>query len=148
MRHGVKGKKLNRTQAERGTLYRNLVSSLFKHERIQTTISKAKVIRPLAEKMITKAKKQTLEARRAVSAYLFEEEVANKLFTDLATRFKDRPGGYTRILKLGPRNSDRSSMVLMELVDYSNKKVKKQVKKVNLKKNNEQKVEENKETEK
>lgn len=102
-------------------MYRNLIQSLFLHERVITTESKAKIIRPLAEKLITRAKKQDLSARRRISAYLYTEEVANKLFHDIALRFKDRSGGYLRILKLGARSSDQTRMALIELVERKSK---------------------------
>lgn len=127
MRHHVKTKKFNRDLGERKSLYRNLVQSLFQHERIITTVAKAKSIRPIAEKLITKAKNQDLASRRALSSYLYLDTVAQKLYKEIAPRFQNRAGGYLRILKLGPRKSDRSPMALIELVDRKEKKRKKTV---------------------
>ena len=124
MRHGVKTKKFNRPMGERKSLYRNLIESLFLHERIVTTKQKAKVIRPIAEKLITKARKQTLSARRQVSSFFYTEEVAYKLYHEIAPRFKERAGGYLRILKLSPRKSDNADMAIIELVQKAAKKKK------------------------
>lgn len=117
VRHRKKTKKFNRTAAERKSLYRNLVQSLFLHERITTTEKKAKAIRPIAEKLITRGKRQDLSARRALSAFFPVDDVARKVYDDLAIRFKDRPGGYLRILKLGFRQSDGTDMAIIELVE-------------------------------
>lgn len=117
MRHGVKGKKFNRPRDERESMYRNMIQSLFEKERIVTTLAKAKAVKPLAEKLITKGKKQTLAAMRDLSAFFYKEDVAYKVYHDLAVRFKDREGGYLRIFHLGPRISDGSQMAILELVD-------------------------------
>jgi large subunit ribosomal protein L17 len=95
----------------------NLALSLFEHERIKTTEAKAKMLRPFAEKLITKAKKGTVHDRRQVLSVIEDRNVVHKLFSDIGPRFEERNGGYTRILKLGPRNGDAAPMVLMELVD-------------------------------
>lgn len=117
MRHNVSGRKLNRTEAHRKMLYRNLVTSLFKHERIQTTAPKAKEARSVAEKLITFAKQGDLHARRMAARKITEPEVLSKLFGEIAPRFADRQGGYTRMLRLGPRKGDNAELVILELVD-------------------------------
>lgn len=124
MRHRVSGRRLGRSSAHRRALRRNLITELFRHERIRTTEAKAKAIRGAAEKMITLAKRgnaageaAVVNARRRASSGLNDPEVVKKLFDDLALRYEDRPGGYTRILKLGPRRSDAAEMVLLELVE-------------------------------
>ncbi len=119
MRHNVSGRKLNRTPAHRKALYRNLVTALFKHERIETTVPKAKEARSLAEKLITFAKRGDLHARRQAARRINEPEVLQKLFADIGPRYADRPGGYTRILRLGPRRGDNAELALLELVDGS-----------------------------
>jgi large subunit ribosomal protein L17 len=115
--------KLGRVSSARKALFRDLVTDLFIHERIETTQAKAKEVRSIAEKLITLAKRNDLHARRLVASYV-RREVANesqdaiqKLFADIAVRFNERPGGYTRILKLGPRRGDAAPMVILELVD-------------------------------
>src|SRR5690554_5136514 len=122
MRHLKKGKKFNRTRAERESLYKNLINSLFIHERIKTTESKAKVIRPLAERWITEAKKQNLAARKRIQGFFPTDQASQKLYYELAERFSSRMGGYTRILKLGPRSSDQTRMAMIELLDRPEKK--------------------------
>jgi large subunit ribosomal protein L17 len=117
MRHNVSGRKLNRTAAHRKMLYRNLVTSLFKHERIQTTVPKAKEARSVAEKLITFAKQGDLHSRRMAARKITEPEVLGKLFQEIAPRFADRAGGYTRILRIGPRKGDNAELVILELVD-------------------------------
>jgi large subunit ribosomal protein L17 len=104
--------------AHRKALHRNMVTSLFREERISTTKTKALAIRRSAEKLITRAKTDSVHNRRIVSGRLYDEGVAAKLFTVIAPRMKDRPGGYTRIIKLGQRPGDASEMVVLELVDY------------------------------
>lgn len=128
MRHLVKGRKLRRTTAHRKALLRNLVTSFIEKERIQTTLAKAKETRPLAEKMITLAKKNTLHARRQALAVLTKESAVTKLFADLAPRFSERPGGYTRIVKTGLRMGDGSQMALLELIGSEFKKKEKKKK--------------------
>ena len=116
MRHRKKGRALNRSQSHRKWLLSNLITSLFLHEKIRTTIAKAKEARPLAEKLITFAKRGDLHARRQVLRFIHDKEVVVKLFEKLGLRFKDRPGGYTRILKLGSRVGDNAPMALLELM--------------------------------
>ncbi len=117
MRHNVSGRKLNRTPAHRKALYRNLVTALFKHERIQTTVPKAKEARIVAEKLITKAKKGDLHSRRLAARKVNEPAVLQKLFAEIGPRYADRPGGYTRIMRLGPRRGDNAEIAILELVD-------------------------------
>jgi len=117
MRHNVSGRKLNRTPAHRKMLYRNLVTALFKHERIQTTVPKAKEARSVAEKLITFAKRGDLHARRQAARKINEPEVLQKLFAEIGPRYADRPGGYTRILRLGFRKGDNAELAILELVD-------------------------------
>jgi large subunit ribosomal protein L17 len=104
--------------AHRKALHRNMVTSLFRYERIRTTKAKALAVRRSAEKMITRAKVDSVHNRRIVSARLFDEGIVAKLFTNIALRMKERPGGYTRIIKLGARAGDASEVVILELVDY------------------------------
>jgi len=118
MKHRRGFNPLQRMAAHRKALHRSMVTSLFRHERIRTTKAKAKEIRRTAEKMITRAKEDTVHNRRIVSSRLFDEGVVAKLFTDIAVRMKDRNGGYTRILKLGERAGDAAEVVILELVDY------------------------------
>lgn len=117
MRHNVSGRKLNRTSAHRKMLYRNLVTALFKHERIQTTVPKAKEARIVAEKLITFAKKGDLHSRRMAARKVNEPEVLQKLFAEIGPRYAERPGGYTRIMRLGPRRGDNAELAILELVD-------------------------------
>lgn len=130
MRHLAKGRKLGRTTAHREALLRNLVTSFFEKERIQTTLAKAKEARPFAEKMITLARKNTLPTRRRVLAFLTKESAVTRLFNDIAPRFSERPGGYTRIVKTGLRLGDGSQMALLELIgsEYKKKEKKKKEK--------------------
>lgn len=109
-------KKLGRPSAHRKSMLRNLVTDLFKYGRIQTTQDRAKETRRIAEKMITLAKRGDLHARRQVLAYVFDESTVTKLFEDIAPKYADRKGGYTRILKLGPRQGDNAEVVFVELV--------------------------------
>ena len=118
MRHARTGKKLGRDSAHRKALYSNLTCSLIEHGRIRTTEAKAKAVKPFAEQMITLGRRGDLHARRQAIATLRSKDVVHVLFADVAPRFKDRPGGYTRIVKLGPRYGDAASMVYLELVDY------------------------------
>ena len=117
MRHRKKGRKLNRTAAHRKAVLRNMATSLFRHERIETTTAKAKELRPFAERLITLGKRGDLHARRLAARKIQDREVLGKLFDDLGPRFSDRPGGYTRILKLGPRRGDAAEMALIEMVE-------------------------------
>ncbi len=116
MRHNVAGRKLGRTSAHRKALYRNLVTDLLKHEKITTTEAKAKEIRSLAEQMITLGKEGGLPSRRRALSFILDEKVTGKVFTELAPRYAERHGGYTRIIKLGPRLGDGAPMVKIELV--------------------------------
>src|SRR5947208_9314970 len=118
MRHHRAGKKLGRDSAHRKALYANLAGSLIEHGRIKTTEAKAKAVKPFAEQMITLGKRGDLAARRQAIAELRSQDVVHQLFADIAPRFADRPGGYTRIVKLGPRQGDDADMVYLELVDY------------------------------
>ncbi len=119
MRHGDKVAKLSRNTSHRKALLRNLASSLFKYENIKTTVEKAKALRPYAEKLITKAKNDTITAKRIVYQNIRDRSVLKKLFEDIAARYKNRNGGYTRIYKLGQRTSDGSEMAIIELVEES-----------------------------
>ena len=118
MRHRRAGKKLGRDSAHRKALYSNLAGALIEHGRIKTTEAKAKAVKPFAEQMITLGKRGDLHARRLALAELRSQDVVHQLFADVAPRFADRPGGYTRIVKLGPRYGDAAEMVYLELVDY------------------------------
>lgn len=117
MRHGLKGRKLNRTKAHRRALFANMAASLIKHEQIKTTLPKAKDLRPVVEKLITLAKKGDLSARRQALAFIYDEAVVAKLFAVIGTRYKDRQGGYTRIIKAGFRFGDNAPVAIIELVD-------------------------------
>ena len=118
MRHQRAGKKLGRDSAHRRALYANLAGALIEHGRIKTTEAKAKAVKPFAEKMITLGKRGDLHARRLALAELRSNDVVTMLFSDVAPRFKDQAGGYSRIVKLGPRYGDAAEMVYLELVDY------------------------------
>ena len=117
MRHGMSGRKLNRTSTARKALFANLTVALLKHEQIKTTLPKAKDLRPVAEKLITLGKRGDLHARRQAIAYLRDEKIVGKLFSVIAERYKDRTGGYTRVLKAGFRYGDAAPMAIIELVD-------------------------------
>jgi len=124
MRHKVAGYRLSRSTGHRKALRRNLIKELFRHERIRTTRAKAMAVRGDAERLITRAKRgnesgdaKAVHARRWAAARLNDNEIVKKLFDDIAPRYVDRPGGYTRILKLGPRYGDAAEMVLLELVE-------------------------------
>jgi large subunit ribosomal protein L17 len=118
MRHQRSGKKLGRDSAHRKALYSNLAGALIEHGRIQTTEAKAKAVKPFVEKMITLGKRGDLHARRQALAALRSNAVVHTLFADVAPRFAERPGGYTRILRLGQRQGDAAEMVYLELVDF------------------------------
>ncbi len=117
MRHGKAGFKLGRVTAHRWAMFRNLLAALFRHEQIRTTETKAKAVRGLADHMITLAKRENLHARRQVAAMVPDPEAVQRLFSTIVARFGDRQGGYTRIVKTGPRPGDSAPMVLLELVD-------------------------------
>ena len=116
MRHRISGRKLSRPTAHRMSLLRTTVTDLLRHETVQTTEAKAREIRRLAEKIITRGKKGTLHHRRLAAAFLTDESVVRKLFADLGPRYESRPGGYTRIVKLGPRKGDAAPMAIVELL--------------------------------
>lgn len=118
MRHGKSGRKLGRTSSHREAMFRNMVTSLFEHERIVTTEQKAKELRPIAEKMITLAKRGDLNARRQALSYIRSKEVVAKLFDEVKEQFAERNGGYTRIIRTGVRQGDAASMAIIELVGY------------------------------
>ncbi len=118
MRHGKSGRKLGRTSSHRKAMFRNMVTSLFEHERIVTTEQKAKELRPIAEKMITLAKRGDLHARRQALSYIQSKDVVAKLFDEIQGQFADRQGGYTRIIKTGNRLGDAAPMAIIELVGY------------------------------
>jgi large subunit ribosomal protein L17 len=117
VRHARAGKKLGRDSAHRKALYSNLAGALIEHGRIKTTVTKAKAVKPYAEQMITLGRRGDLHARRQATAFLRSRDVVHKLFADVAPLFKDRPGGYTRVVKLGPRPGDAAEMAYLELVD-------------------------------
>lgn len=124
MRHKVAGKKLNRSKDHRRALRRTLVKQLFEHERIRTTRAKAEFVRPYAERLVTLAKRgneagdaSMVHARRLAASRIGDAEMVKKLFDDIAPRYASRPGGYTRMLKLGPRFGDSAEMVILELVE-------------------------------
>jgi len=117
MRHRNKGRTLSRTASHKKATMRNMATSLFRHERIETTTAKAKELRPFAERLITLAKRGDLHARRLAGRLIADRQVLGKLFDDIGPRFTERPGGYTRILKLGTRRGDAAEMALIELVD-------------------------------
>lgn len=118
MNHRMGFNPLSRDSAHRRAMSRNMVMSLYRYERITTTKAKAKEVRKLAEKLITRAKVDSVHNRREVAKYIVDERVLDKLFVDIAPRMKERPGGYTRILKLGYRQGDAADVVILELVDY------------------------------
>jgi large subunit ribosomal protein L17 len=118
MRHQRAGKKLGRDSAHRRALYANLAGQLIEHGRIKTTEAKAKAVKPIAEQMITLGRRGDLHARRQALAFLRSQDVVHKLFADVGPRFADRPGGYSRIVKIGPRPGDAAQMVYLELVDF------------------------------
>ena len=118
MKHKRGFNPLERMSAHRKAMLRNMVTSLFSHERIKTTKTKAQAVRRSAERLITRAKVDSVHNRRIASGRLYDEGIVAKLFTNIGPRMKDRPGGYTRIIKLGERPGDASEMVILELVDY------------------------------
>lgn len=118
MRHNVKNKKLGRTSAHRRAMFRNQLASLIQHGRITTTLTKAKTLRPIAEKLITQGRSDTVAARRLVRRWISDRRLVQRLFDDISPRFVDRPGGYLRIVKLGHRRGDGAEQALLEFVDY------------------------------
>ncbi|KJV08930.1 50S ribosomal protein L17 [Elstera litoralis] len=117
MRHGMSGRKLNRTSSHRKAMFANMAVALIKHEQITTTLPKAKDLRPIVEKLITLGKRGDLHARRQALAVLQDEVVTRKLFDAIAKRYDSRAGGYTRVLKAGFRYGDAAPMAVIELVD-------------------------------
>ena len=117
MRHGMAGRKLSVTSTHRLAMFRNMATSLLKHEQITTTLPKAKELRPYVERIITLGKRGGLHARRQAYAQLMDQKVVDKLFTEIAERYKTRAGGYTRVLKAGMRYGDAASMAVIELVE-------------------------------
>ncbi len=117
MRHGMSGRKLNRTSSHRKAMFANMAAALIKHEQITTTLPKAKDLRPVVEKLITLGKRGNLHARRQVLSVLHDTQLAAKLFGPLAERYATRAGGYTRVLKAGFRYGDQAAMAVIELVD-------------------------------
>ncbi len=116
MRHRMAGRKLGRKTAHRRSMFRNMVTSFFEKERIRTTLPKAKELRPIAERMITLGKRESLHARRQALSFIRDPSVVSKLFDTLAPRFAERSGGYTRIIRLGFRDGDGAPMAILELV--------------------------------
>ena len=117
MRHGIAGRKLGVTSSHRVAMFRNMAHALIKHEQITTTLPKAKELRPVAEKLVTLGKRGGLHARRLAYAQLRDAKIVDKLFSALADRYRERAGGYTRVLKAGIRYGDAASMAVIELVD-------------------------------
>jgi len=117
MRHQRSGKKLGRDSSHRRALYANLTAELIEHERIKTTVTKAKAVKPIAEQMITLGRRGDMHARRQAVAFLGSKDIVHKLFAELGPRYAERPGGYSRIIRLGPRPGDSAEMVYLELVD-------------------------------
>lgn len=117
MRHRIAGRQLGRPTDQRLSLYRNLITELFRYEKIRTTEAKAKAIQGQAERLITLAKKNDVAARRLAIARLGNAEIVDKLFALIAPKYADRPGGYTRIIKLGPRLGDAAPMAIIQLVE-------------------------------
>ncbi len=117
MRHNISGRRLSRSTSQRKALFRTLATELFRHERIKTTEAKAKTIRPIAEKLITLARRGDLHARRQAARELTDPAILQKLFDEIGPRMQEREGGYTRIYKLPPRRGDAAKMALIELVD-------------------------------
>ncbi|GBC78925.1 50S ribosomal protein L17 [bacterium HR09] len=118
MRHNRAGRKLGRVSEHRRALFRNQLLSLLQHERIITTLPKAKELRPIAERMVTLGRKNSVHARRLVNRWVSDRNLIKKLFSEIAPRFATRPGGYTRIVKLGPRKGDGAELAILEFVDY------------------------------
>lgn len=116
MRHNISGRRLGRSVKHRKSLFRNLMTELFRHNRIKTTEAKAKSIQPMAEKLVALAQRGDLHARRLAARELTDPTILQKLFDEIGPKMQDRHGGYTRLYKLGPRRGDAASMVLIELV--------------------------------
>ena len=144
MRHQVKGKKLSRDFSQRKALFKNLINALVIHGEIKTTESKAKAIRGLVDKLITKGKRGTFQARRLIGAFLQNKNAVNKIVDELAPTLKNRPGGFTKIVRLGPRRGDDAMMVKLELVEKPQPKEKVKKEEAEEKKSPTPKVEKNK----
>ena len=137
MRHRVRGRKLNRTHSHREALLNALATSLLKYKRIKTTVAKAKESKSYVDKIITKARKNDLHSRRQIMSKIHDKEVVKELFNEIIPKIGDRPGGYTRVIKIGHRPGDAADMAIIELVDYNdviNEKAAEQKKNVKLKK--------------
>ena len=119
MRHQRSGRKLGRDASHRKALYANLTGALIEHGRIKTTVAKAKEVRPIAEQMITLGRRGGVHSRRQALKFLRSQDVVHKLFSDVGPRFKDREGGYSRIVRIGPRLGDAAEMAYLELVDFT-----------------------------
>jgi len=119
MRHRMANRKLGRTSAHRGAMFRNQVASMIQNERIVTTLIKAKELRPIVEKFVTLGKEDSVHNRRQAAQSISDATLVQKLFNTLSPRFAQRPGGYTRIIKLGPRRGDGAEMAILEFVDYT-----------------------------
>jgi large subunit ribosomal protein L17 len=119
MRHRVRGRKLGRTASHREALLRSLATSLFKYKRIRTTVAKAKEARSYAEALITKARKNDLHSKRQIMSVINDKEVVKELFSEIIPKIGERPGGYTRVVKLGHRMGDAAELAILELVDYN-----------------------------
>lgn len=119
MRHNVHGRKLGRTTAHRQALFRNQLAALVERERVRTTLEKAKELRPLAERVVTRSRQDSVQSRRWVRRWLPDRTLVKKVFDEIAPRFQDRPGGYLRIVKLGPRQGDGAEMALLEFVEQA-----------------------------
>jgi large subunit ribosomal protein L17 len=117
MRHRKKVKKLGRDASHRNAMLRNLATDLLRHERVTTTLTKAKAVRPFAERLVTLGKRDTLHARRHAARLIRDKDVLRKVFNELAPRYAERPGGYTRIMRLDTRPGDRADMAVIEMVD-------------------------------
>ena len=117
MRHGISGRKLNRTSAHRRAMFANMAAALLKHEQIKTTLPKAKDLRPIVDRLITLGKRGSLHARRQAFAMLRDDKVTRKLFSELSKRYRTRPGGYTRVVRAGYRYGDAAPMAFIELVE-------------------------------
>ena len=129
MRHQIRGRKLGRSPAHRRALFRNQLASLVKEERIRTTLPKAKELRPIAEKVITQGKRDTVHARRLVNRWIPQRDLVKKVFDEIAPRFSTRPGGYLRIVRLGPRKGDGAEMAILEFVEQGEVEEKTETKK-------------------
>ncbi len=119
MRHRKTGRKLGRTAAHRRALKRNLAEAIFRHERVKTTLAKAKEIRPYVEKLITLSRRDTVHARRMFARDIQDRKLIQRVFSEIGPRYQNRPGGYTRVLKLGTRHGDGAEMAIIELVERS-----------------------------